>query len=169
MMVSCVDQGLAAVFEEGWEKRTLLLNSSNPSSFASSATFVPFNPRLTIPLCLANSFNPIQSSNPQLPRSTISSPVLFALPLNSSSPRDPFPQEEKCGGSSTRRGLLLSLTSRRRARRERSGREDEVRRLCAAASFFNEGRVVREAGREVRVLLEATVRGVVSSEGGAGR
>ena len=61
------------------------------------------------------------------------------------------------------------MTSRRRARRERSGREDEVRRLCAAASFFNEGRVVREAGREVRVLLEATVRGVVSSEGGAGR
>lgn len=54
---------------------TLDLKSSKPSALASSATLVPLSPRLTMPLCDASSFNANQSSNPQLPKSTISSPA----------------------------------------------------------------------------------------------
>lgn len=50
------------------------------------------------------------------------------------------------------------MTSRRFERGERSGREEERRALWEAESFLREGRVVREMGREVRVLWETTVK-----------
>jgi hypothetical protein len=51
----------------------------------------------------------------------------------------------------------LSLISRKCEREVRSGREEEVRRLCAAESFLREGSVPSEVGREVSLLLETTI------------